>query len=82
MKGRSPFKKLSSPSCKEDIPIMERGTEGVRLRPRGLKPEGLINSSYPSKNSLVLGSSPVIRSSILVAVSKALPKALNRASTL
>jgi len=26
-----PFKNHSSPSCKEDIPIMERGTEGVRL---------------------------------------------------
>ncbi|MBL7125226.1 MAG: SAM-dependent chlorinase/fluorinase [Dehalococcoidales bacterium] len=31
LKGRSPFKNHSSPSCKEDIPIMERGTEGVRL---------------------------------------------------
>jgi len=31
LKGRSPFKTNSSPSCKEGIPIMERGTKGVRL---------------------------------------------------
>ncbi len=31
LKGRSPFKTYISPSCKEDIPIMERGTKGVRL---------------------------------------------------
>ncbi len=31
LKGQSPFKNYSSPSCKEDIPIMERGTKGVRL---------------------------------------------------
>ncbi len=27
LKGRSPFKSSLSPSCKEDIPIMERGTK-------------------------------------------------------
>jgi hypothetical protein len=31
LKGQSPFNNYSSPSCKEGIPIMERGTEGVRL---------------------------------------------------
>ena len=39
-------------------------------------------STYPSNSSLVVGSSPLIRSSILVALSKALPRALNRASAL
>jgi len=31
LKGRSPFKNNLSPSCKEDIPIMERGIKGERL---------------------------------------------------
>ena len=31
MKGHHPFKNHSSPSCKEDIPIMERGIKGMRL---------------------------------------------------
>ena len=31
VKGLRPFTNYSSPSCKEDIPIMERGTKGVRL---------------------------------------------------
>jgi len=30
LKGRSPFKTYASPSCKEVIPIMERGIKGVR----------------------------------------------------
>jgi hypothetical protein len=37
---------------------------------------------YSSRRPLVLGSSPEIRSSSLVAISKALPSALNRASAL
>ncbi len=31
LKGRSPFKTNTSPSCKEDIPIMERGMKRERL---------------------------------------------------
>jgi hypothetical protein len=29
LKGRSPFKTDTSPSCEEDIPTMERGIKGV-----------------------------------------------------
>jgi len=29
--GAKPLQNLSSPSCKEDVPIMERGIKGVRL---------------------------------------------------
>ncbi len=38
-RGAKPLSKISSPS-----PLKERGIKGVRLRPRGLKPEGLINN--------------------------------------
>ena len=31
LKGFHPFRTNTSPSCKEDIPIMERGIKGVRL---------------------------------------------------
>jgi len=45
--GASPLQKLLSPSCKEYISISWRGgLRGVRLRPRGLKPEGLKNNLH------------------------------------